>query len=139
MQAIQRTKEVPGELEVTPKVVRGRKPRQALNPHKGIALETTVKLLTNILISVCAASAVIKLWPHYQSTQEKLQAIDAELNNAKQQLTEKKDDFSRHFDPSQVTTIMQEQSNLLDPQQVPVIWVEKDVVDGGETTGASQF
>ena len=139
MQAIQRTKEVSAELESTPKVVRGRMPRQAVNPHKGIALETTVKLLTNIIISVCAASAVIKLWPHYQSTQEKLQAIDAELNNAKLQLTEKKDDFSRHFDPGQVTTIMQEQSNLLDPQQVPVIWVEKDGVNRGETTDVSQF
>jgi len=139
MQAIQQTKEFSGELEVTPKVVRGRKPRKAVNPHKGIALETTVKLLTNIIISVCAASAVVKLWPHYQSTQEKLQAIDAELNNAQQQLTQKKDDFSRHFDPSQVTTIMQEQSNLLDPQQVPVIWVEKDGVNRGEKTDGSQF
>jgi hypothetical protein len=139
MQAIQRTKEVSRELEVTPRVVGGRTPRQTVNPHKGIAVETTVKLLTNIIISVCAASAVIKLWPHYQSTQEKLQAIDAELNNAQQQLTQKKDDFSRHFDPSQVTTIMQEQSNLLDPQQVPVIWVEKDAVNRGEKTDASQF
>ncbi len=139
MQAIQRTKPVSRELETTPKVVRERKSRQAVNPNQGIALETTVKLLTNIIISVCAASAVIKLWPHYQSTQEKLQAIDAELNNAKQQLTEKKDDFSRHFDPSQVTTIMQEQSNLVAPQQVPVIWVEKDVVNRVETTDGSQF
>lgn len=139
MQAIQRTKQVSPELEATPKAVRGKRPRAAANPHKGIALETTAKLLTNIILCVCAASAVIKLWPHYQSTQEKLQAIDAELSNAKEQLIEKKDDFSRHFDPSQVTTIMQEQSNLIDPQQVPVIWVEKDVVGGGETTDASKY
>ncbi len=139
MQAIQRTKEVSAELEANPKVVRGRMPRQVVNPHKGIALEITAKLLTNIILSICAASAVIKLWPHYQSIQEKLQAIDAELNNAKEQLTEKKDDFSRHFDPTQVTTIMQEQSSLVDPQQVPVIWVEKDVVDGREINDASNF
>lgn len=139
MQAIQRTKQVSLELEATPKVMRGKMPRRAVNPHKGIALETTAKLLTNIILCVCAASAVIKLWPHYQSTQEKLQAIDAELSNAKEQLIEKKDDFSRHFDPSQVTTIMQEQSNLVDPQQVPVIWVEKNVVGGGETTDASKY
>lgn len=139
MQAIQRTKEVSPELEATPKVVRDRMPRQAVNPHKGIALEITAKLLTNIILSICAASAVIKLWPHYQSIQEKLQAIDAELNNAKEQLTEKKDDFSRHFDPTQVTTIMQEQSSLVDPQQVPVIWVEKDVVDGREINDGSKF
>ncbi|NEP41846.1 MAG: hypothetical protein F6K35_22470 [Okeania sp. SIO2H7] len=113
--------------------------RKTTNPHKGIALETTAKLLTNMIICICAVSAVIKLWPHYQSTQEKLQAIDGELNNAKQQLTQKKDDFSRHFDPSQVTTIVQEQSNLVDPKQVPIIWVEKDVVDRGETTDVSKY
>lgn len=139
MQAIQRTKQVSPELEATPKAARGKRQRSAANPHKGIAVETTAKLLTNIILCVCAASAGIKLWPHYQSTQEKLQAIDAELTNAKERLVEKKDDFSRHFDPSQVTTIMQEQSNLMDPQQVPVIWVEKDVVGGAETTDASNY
>ena len=134
MQAIQPVKQLSTELEATPKATRERISSKTANPHKGIALETTAKLLTNIIICVCVASAGIKLWPHYRSTQEKLQAIDAELNNAKQQLTQKKDDFSRHFDPSQVTTIMQEQSNLVDPEKAPVIWVEKET--GKE---ASQF
>ena len=107
-------------------------PRRRRNPNQAIAIEITVKLFINIMLAVFATSAVIKLFPYYQSSQDKLEAIEAEVNTAKQQLFEKKDDFSRHFDPRQTQTIMQEQSNLVDPEKVPIIWMESGISDGLE-------
>ena len=44
-------------------------------PHQALAAETGVKLAVNMVLSVCATSALIQLWPHYWAVQEKLQEI----------------------------------------------------------------
>ncbi|GGA33631.1 hypothetical protein [Okeania sp. KiyG1] len=95
--------------------------------YLGITIETTVKLFTNIVISVCVTSAFLKLWPHYQSIQEKLQVIESEIEATTERLDREKADFSRYFDPSQAKSIMQEQSNLVDRHQIPIIWLEDNV------------
>lgn len=96
--------------------------------YLGITIETTVKLFTNIVISVCVTSAFLKLWPHYQSIQEKLQVIESEIEATTERLNNEKEKFSRYFDPSQAKSIMQEQSNRVDPHQIPIIWLEDNSV-----------
>lgn len=98
------------------------------SPYLGITIETTAKLLTNLVLSVCATSGLFKLWPHYQSIQEKLQTIDSEIQSTTERLGNEKANFSRYFDPSQAKTIMQEQSNQVDPNQIPIIWREDNAV-----------
>lgn len=132
MQALKPVEPILELVEPARKLRRGTMPRRRRNPNQAIAIEITVKLFINIMLAVFATSAVIKLFPYYQSTQEKLEAVEAEVNTAKQQLFEKKDDFSRHFDPRQTQTIMQEQSNLVDPEKVPIIWMESGLNDGLE-------
>ncbi|NEQ34910.1 MAG: hypothetical protein F6K40_00720 [Okeania sp. SIO3I5] len=90
----------------------------------GITIESTAKLLTNILLSLCVTSALLKLLPHYQSIQEKLQVIESEIEATTDRLNNEKEKFSRYFDPSQAKTIMQEQSNRVDSHQIPIIWLE---------------
>ncbi|MGB3510408.1 MAG: hypothetical protein WBA93_14470 [Microcoleaceae cyanobacterium] len=106
--------------KIKPRVVS--KKRQSV--YLDITIETTVKLLTNLVLSLCATSALFKLWPHYQSIQEKLQVIDSEIQSTTERLGNEKDDFSRYFDPSQAKTIMQEQSNQVDPSQIPIVLLE---------------
>ena len=111
------------------------KKRQSI--YLGVTIETTAKLLTNIFLSVCASSALFKLWPHYQSIQEKLQVIDSEIQSTTERLANEKDNFSRYFDPSQSKTIMQEQSNRVDPSQVPIILLEDNSIKPTSESTAS--
>jgi hypothetical protein len=90
--------------------------RQRSYPHQTLAAETGVKLAVNLVLSVCATSALIQLWPHYRAVQEKLHEIH------------------RYFDPSLAKTVMQEQSNRVDPQQRPVILQEPEAPDSEEST-----
>ncbi|MEM1171898.1 MAG: hypothetical protein AAGJ08_23150 [Cyanobacteria bacterium P01_H01_bin.35] len=96
--------------------------------YLGITIEITTKLLTNILISACVTSALLKLLPHYQSIQEKLQVIESEIEATTERLNNEKENFSRYFDPSQAQTIMQEQSNQVESNQIPIIWLERNSV-----------
>jgi hypothetical protein len=94
-----------------------------------ILVEATVKIILNILLSVCALSALFKLWPEYQSVQDKLQVITAEVKLTEERVSKERANFSRNFDPGQARSIMQEQSHRLDPEQMPIIWLEKQPID----------
>ncbi len=103
----------------------------------GITIESTAKLLTNILLSICVTSALLKLLPHYQSIQEKLQVIESEIETTTERLNNEKEKFSRYFDPSQAQTIMQEQSNRLDSNQIPIIWLENNSIQPSSESNSS--
>jgi hypothetical protein len=101
-------------------------------PHQTLAAEAGVKLAINIVLSVCATSAVIQLLPHYRAVQEKLQEIQAEVNLTEKRVNQSRSDFNRYFDPSLAKTLMQEQSNRVDPQQRPVILQESEAPEAEE-------
>jgi len=92
-----------------------------------VALQATAKLTVNVLISAAAVSALVKLLPYHWSQQEKLQEISSEVNLTEGRVNQLRTDFNRYFDPQQTKTIMQEQSNRVDPGQRPVILVDKAV------------
>ena len=89
-----------------------------------MAPETTVKLAVNAVLCFAAASALAQLWPYYRSQVEKLQKIEAEVKQTEGRVTQLREDFSRSFDPQQMKRVMQEQSHLMDPTQLPVILLE---------------
>jgi hypothetical protein len=129
MQAIQPTVTPLKPVQNSPRVVRRTSSRPRSHPHQTLAAETGVKLTVNIVISVCAASALIQLWPHYRAVQEKLQEIQAEVNLTQGRVDKSRSDFNRYFDPSQAKSAMQEQSNRVDPQQRPVILQESQTLE----------
>lgn len=100
------------------------KRRQRSHPYRVMASETTVKLAVNAVLSFAAASALAQLWPYYRSEIEKLQKIQAEVQHTEGRVAQLREDFSRSFDPQQMKRVMQEQSHLVDPTQLPVIWLE---------------
>ena len=91
------------------------------HPHRLMALESTVKLTANIAISAIAISGLLHLIPYQQSQQEKLQEIGQEVDQAEARVGKLQTDFTRYFDPQQASSVIQEQSNLVNPGQRQVI------------------
>ncbi|MCT7951460.1 hypothetical protein NG798_16785 [Ancylothrix sp. C2] len=98
--------------------------KQRSNPHVVIATETTLKLAVNVVLSIVAVTALVKLLPHNRSGQEKLQQIQTEVKQTEDRVKALRADFNRSFDPQQAKTIMQEHSHRTDPEQLQVIWLE---------------
>lgn len=135
MQAIQPTITPLRPVKNSPRVApRRSSSRQRSYPHQTLAAETGVKLAVNVVLSVCATSALIQLWPHYRAVQEKLQEIRAEVSLTQGRVNQSRADFNRYFDPSLAKTVMQEQSNRVDPQQRPVILQESESPEAEEST-----
>jgi hypothetical protein len=108
---------------VTPK--RRRKPvRRANTTHRAIALELTVKLMVNGILSVVAIAALMKLVPYHFSQQMKLREIRVEVKQTEERVNNLSETFSRTFDPRQTKNIMKEQSPKVDPSQRPIVWLE---------------
>jgi len=134
MQAIQPTVTPLRPVKNSPRVASGTSSRPCSYPHQTLAAEAGVKLAVNIVLSVCATSALIQLLPHYRAVQEKLQEIQAEVNLTQKRVNQSRSDFNRYFDPSLAKTVMQEQSNRVDPQQRPVILQELDAPEAEESS-----
>lgn len=107
------------------RVASQRKSRNRRRPYQVMALQTTAKLTINVLLSAVAVSALVKLVPYYWSQQEKLQEIQTEVKLTEGRVNSLRTDFNRYFDPQQAKSIMQEQSNRVDPGQRPVILINQ--------------
>ncbi len=100
-------------------------PTRRTQRYRTTAIELTVKLTTNLVLSACVISAMVKILPHFHSSEEKLTQIQSEVQHTQERVESLQADFSRHFDPQQAASIMQEHSNRVAPGQRPVIWLEE--------------
>jgi len=98
------------------------RPKARHNPNRAIALETTAKFTVNLAISMVAISALLQLVPSYQEQQQKLQEISQEVQSTEERVQRLRSDLTRNFDPQETKKIMQEQTELQDPQQLQIIW-----------------
>ncbi|MGA9383342.1 MAG: hypothetical protein WBV73_31645 [Phormidium sp.] len=110
----------------SPKVVR-RKVRQLRTERTStLALETTVKLAVNVIISGVAVSSLVHLLPYHQSIQTKLQEIRFEVKESEQRVNRLQTEYKRTSDPQQAKNIMREQSHLVDPARRQIVLLHKD-------------
>jgi len=65
--------------------------------YQVMALETTVKIGVNVVISVAAVTALVKLLPYHWSRQAKLQEINTELRQVEARVNTLKVEFSRNL------------------------------------------
>ncbi len=107
-----------------PRARRAAKRRTIHNPGL-LTIETTIKLGVNLILSAFALSALIQILPQHRSASEKLQDIRAEVKMTEERVIKEREEFTRYFDPQQTKSIMQEQGNLIDPTQKPIIFLEK--------------
>lgn len=101
-------------------VVRRRKRR---NPHRAIAIETGFKLGVNGILAIVAVSALVKLVPYNLAQQSKLKEIQTEVAALEGRVDRLEADLSRQFDPQQAMSVMQTESNRVDPRQRQVRWL----------------
>ncbi|HEY9298259.1 MAG TPA: hypothetical protein VIQ31_18255 [Phormidium sp.] len=111
----------------SPKVVQ-RKVRQLRTGRTGVlaAVETTVKLAVNVIISGVAVSSLVHLLPYHQSIQTKLQEIRFEVKENEQRVHRLQSEYKRTSDPQEAKNIMREQSHLVDPARRQIVLLHKD-------------
>ncbi|OLP17841.1 hypothetical protein BST81_12305 [Leptolyngbya sp. 'hensonii'] len=117
-------------IEVASPQVRShhRAPRNRRLLYWSVILETAPKLLAGMILLAGATSALVRMFPYYQSQQEKLRELQAEVQTFQNRVTQLRVDFDRYFDPQQMGTLMQEQSQKLHPKQRRVILVDKVII-----------
>ncbi|MDJ1179285.1 hypothetical protein PJF56_10450 [Roseofilum sp. BLCC_M91] len=93
-----------------------------------IAWETTIKLSVNLVLVMVGTGAVMRLIPHHQSVEEKLEIVEIQVEQTQDRVTQLQQDFDRSFDPQQAKRVMAEQSHRIDPQRRSVVW-KKETVD----------
>lgn len=92
-----------------------------------ITIETTAKLVVNILLSTAAIGALVQLLPYHKSVQVKLEQIKAEATQTEERVNRLQKDFSRSFDPQQAKDVMQEQSHRVDPSRRQIVLLDKNM------------
>jgi hypothetical protein len=94
-----------------------------------MALESTVKIAVNLVITTAAASALMQLLPYQWLQQQKLLEAQTEVKLMEGRVNSLKAEFSRNFDPRQAKTIMQQQGYRVDPNQRQIVLINQDGVE----------
>ncbi|MBW4620456.1 MAG: hypothetical protein KME17_14030 [Cyanosarcina radialis HA8281-LM2] len=105
-------------------------PVQALpgaNTHRspGLTAEITAKLIVNVVLSTAAIATLMQLTPYALSQQAKLQEIQTEVQRTENRLKRLNDKLGRSFDPQQSRSVMQEQTDRVEPNKKNVFYLEK--------------
>jgi hypothetical protein len=110
-------------------------PQQRLHQNRRLlTVETTLKLGVNLILSAFSLSALIQILPQHRLASEKLQDIRAEVKMTEERVMKEQEEFSRYFDPKQTQSLMIEQGTRIDPNQKPIIFLEKTPSPTAELT-----
>ena len=91
-----------------------------------MSLETSAKIAVNLAISAAAVSALMQLVPYHLTQQNKLREVRTEVKLMEERVETLQTEFKRNFDPHQAHSIRQQQAYRFDPQQLPVVFVNRD-------------
>ncbi|MBF2019622.1 MAG: hypothetical protein IGR93_05820 [Hydrococcus sp. C42_A2020_068] len=95
--------------------------RRRLKTDRAVAIEITIKLVANAIVSAVAIAALIRLLPYQSIQQANLQELRDEVQETEALVNDQRQDFSRYFDPIQAKKVMQQQNPRLDPNQRRII------------------
>ncbi|MEA5581184.1 hypothetical protein VB620_07510 [Nodularia harveyana UHCC-0300] len=94
--------------------------------YQVMAWETTAKIAVNLAISTAAVSALVQLVPYHLTQQERLREVRTEVKLMETRVDNLQKEFKRNFDPHQAQSIRQQQAYRFDPDQLPVVFVNRD-------------
>jgi ABC-type uncharacterized transport system YnjBCD permease subunit len=103
------------------------KVRKHRHPYRAIAVEATARLAVNLLLSVAAIAALVQLLPYQTSQNVKLKELKETVKASTNRVDTIQKQFSHYFDPAQVRTVMQEQTNRIDARKYPIVFQQKPV------------
>lgn len=90
--------------------------------YQRMAYETSARLVVNVVMSCVAVSALVHLMPYRSSQDVRLQELQVAVKSTGERVQRVQSSFNYFFDPSQARSIMEQQSNRIDPLRRPVIW-----------------
>ncbi|MBW4514385.1 MAG: hypothetical protein KME11_04100 [Timaviella obliquedivisa GSE-PSE-MK23-08B] len=91
-------------------------------PHRAIATEVTTKLGVNLLLSLIAVTALVKLLPYNLSQQNSFKELQAKIAETESRVDRLQANFNHHFDPKQARSVMQQESTRIEPGQHQIVW-----------------
>lgn len=101
-----------------------RQKKQKLNSNVEKAVEISVKIIINTLITFVAFTALNKLLPYHQSQQEKIAEITLEVQETEVRVNKLREKFDRNFDPAQTKRVIQRNTDKVDPNRRPIIFIK---------------
>ena len=84
-----------------------------------------MKMGVNLGVSFVALTTLVHLMPYRSAQTQKLQEVQSEVQKTEVRVGLLQSDFGRNFDSSQVKSILQEQTHMVDPTQKTVIFDER--------------
>ncbi|NMG58650.1 hypothetical protein E1H12_08970 [Geitlerinema sp. P-1104] len=91
---------------------------------RAMAVETGLQLAVSVTVSLGAIIALTHLFPSYRVSHQELERLEEEVETTRSQVRLLQGKFSRYFDPTQVNRLIEEETQRLDPQRVPIVWRE---------------
>lgn len=96
---------------------------ETIRDHQAIAIEASLKLGLNLVLSVASITALIKLWPYQEIQQTKLAEVRRAVQETQSRVDKLRGQLNRNFDPEQTQRLMQEQSYRVNPNQRRIFWM----------------
>ena len=100
------------------------KVKQRQHPHRPLAIETTVRLSVNVVLSAVAISALTQLLPYRAAQVSRLQELQVTVQSTGERVQRVQDNLQQYFDPYQTEANMQAQSHRIGAQQRRIVWRE---------------
>lgn len=98
--------------------------------HRVMAIESGMKVGVNIGLSLIALSTLINLLPHRSIQAQKLKEVQTEVQKAEVRVGQLQADYDRVNDSTQIKSILQEQTHMVDPLQKTLIFDDRVVAEG---------
>lgn len=124
MNAIQPSESLLRSRKTTSRAVKAPK----LRTHLPQTLEAAAILGINILLAGIAISTLTQLLPYQLAQRAKLQEVQAEVKQSANRVHQLREEYNRSLDPQEAKRIVEEQSNLIDPQKQKVVWIRPNSV-----------
>ncbi len=99
-----------------------RKQKSKTNPYRNMITESAIKLTVNIFLSSVAIGSLLQLLPYQSAQKSKLEEVSREVNKTEARVNELRDNFSQNFATGEVKKVMQEQNNVISPNQLRVVF-----------------
>ncbi|RZM81933.1 slr1601 family putative cell division protein [Leptolyngbya iicbica] len=92
---------------------------------RALGWELTGRLTVNLVLTLVALAALVKLVPYHQTQRQVLSELEDSVATLQVHNRRLRKDFTRYFDPAQTSQILQENGARESAQHIPIVWVEQ--------------
>ncbi|TAF57879.1 MAG: hypothetical protein EAZ61_00100 [Oscillatoriales cyanobacterium] len=86
--------------------------------------ESGLQIGFNVIVSVAAIGALVHILPERSPRNAALAQLEADVAEREGRVDRLRERFVYYFDPTQLQSIIREESQKIHPQQRPIVWVD---------------